>query len=111
MCHTGYNVEDAVIVNRGALERGILEQLIIILIKHMKVESMMGMKIETKFMDTNNDNVLETKEGYDYSHLIQIGTNKRRNKVGGKLVIGMGTNSFLNQVYMLIILLKLKRDK
>ena len=31
----------------------------------------MGMKIETKFMDTNNDNVLETKEGYDYSHLIQ----------------------------------------
>ena len=27
------------------------------------------MKIETKFMDTNNNNVLETKEGYDYSHL------------------------------------------
>ena len=23
MCHTGYNVEDAVIINRGALERGI----------------------------------------------------------------------------------------
>ena len=29
----------------------------------------MGMKIETKFMDTNNDNVLGKKEGYDYSHL------------------------------------------
>ena len=36
MCHTGYNVEDAVIVNRGALERGILELHIIILIKHTK---------------------------------------------------------------------------
>ena len=49
-------------------------------------------------MDTNNDNVLETKEGYDYSHLDpKSGLIKEGTKVGEKtVVIGMGTNSILN---------------
>ena len=99
MCHTGYNVEDAVIINRGALERGIFRTTYYNTYKaHEEVESMMGMKIETKFMDTNNDNVLETKEGYDYSHLDpKSGLIKEGTKVGEKtVVIGMGTNSMLN---------------
>ena len=99
MCHTGYNVEDAVIVNRGALERGIFRTTYYNTYKaHEEVENMMGMKIETKFMDTNKDNVLETKEGYDYSHLDpNSGLIKEGTKVGEKtVVIGMGTNSFLN---------------
>ena len=99
MCHTGYNVEDAVIVNRGALERGIFRTTYYNTYKaHEEVESVMGMKIETKFMDTNNDNVLETKEGYDYSHLDpKSGLIKEGTKVGEKtVVIGMGTNSMLN---------------
>ena len=70
MCHTGYNVEDAVIINRGALKEAFLEPYYNTYKAHEEVDSIMGMKIETKFMDTNNDNVLETKEGYDYSHLI-----------------------------------------
>jgi DNA-directed RNA polymerase II subunit RPB2 len=99
MCHTGYNVEDAVIVNRGALERGIFRTTYYNTYKaHEETDSMMGMKIETKFMDTNNDNVLETKEGYDYSHLDpKSGLIKEGVKVGEKtVVIGMGTNSILN---------------
>ena len=107
MCHTGYNVEDAVIINRGALERGIFRTTYYNTYKaHEEVESMMGMKIETKFMDTNNENVLETKEGYDYSHLdSKSGLIKEGTKVGEKtVVIGMGTNSMLNQEYMWIIL-------
>ena len=99
MCHTGYNVEDAVIINRGALERGIFRTTYYNTYKaHEEVESVMGMKIETKFMDTNNDNVLETKEGYDYSHLDpKSGLIKEGTVVGEKtVVIGMGTNSMLN---------------
>ena len=99
MCHTGYNVEDAVIINRGALERGIFRTTYYNTYKaHEETESIMGMKIETKFMDTNNDNVLETKEGYDYSHLDpKSGLIKEGTKVGEKtVVIGMGTNSMLN---------------
>ena len=99
MCYSGYNVEDAVIVNRGALERGIFRTTYFNTYKaHEEVESMMGMKIETKFMNSNNENVLETKEGYDYSHLDPIsGLIKEGTKVGEKtVIIGMGTNSILN---------------
>ena len=99
MCHTGYNVEDAVIVNRGALERGIFRTTYYNTYKaHEEVENMLGMKIETKFMDTNNPNVLQTKEGYDYSHLDpHSGLIKEGSKVGEKtVVIGMGTNDYLN---------------
>ena len=99
MSHTGYNVEDAIIVNRGALERGIFRTTYYNTYKaHEETESMMGMKIETKFMDSGAENVLETKEGYDYSQLDPIsGLIKEGTEVGEKtVVIGMGTNSILN---------------
>ena len=99
-CYSGYNVEDAIIINKASLDRGLFRTTYYNTYKaHEETDSMMGMKIETKFMDTNNDNVLETKEGYDYSHLDpKSGLIKEGTKVGEKtVVIGMGTNSILNQ--------------
>ena len=56
------------------------------------------MKIETKFMDTNNDNVLETKEGYDYSHLDpKSGLIKEGTKLEKKLLLLVWEQIVLNQ--------------
>jgi DNA-directed RNA polymerase II subunit RPB2 len=95
-CYTGYNVEDAVLINEGALKRGLFRTT------YFSVYEAYEEKIKTdehlvekKF--TNIDSKMETvvgkKLGYDYSKLDEYGLVKEGTEITDEtIIIGMSSN-------------------
>jgi DNA-directed RNA polymerase II subunit RPB2 len=71
MCYSGYNVEDAVIINEGALKRGLFRTTYYNSYEAHEEKENIGGAQETKvFINSmNNNQVSNLKEGYDYSKL------------------------------------------
>tara|TARA_Y100001970_G_scaffold27641_1_gene33765 strand:- start:2140 stop:7077 length:4938 start_codon:yes stop_codon:yes gene_type:complete len=98
MCYSGFNVEDAVIINRASLERGLFRTTYYNMYDaHEEKQNIGGAKIDTRFMNIENNNVIGLKPGYDYSHLDpKTGLIKENTRVKEKVVvIGKATNSML----------------
>ena len=69
-CYSGFNVEDAVIINRAALERGLFRTTYYNMYDaHGEKTNIGGASIDTRFMSIMDNNVIGLKPGYDYSHL------------------------------------------
>ena len=104
MCYSGFNVEDAVIINRASLERGLFRTTYFNMYDaHEEKQNVGGANIDTKFMNIMNNNVIGLKPGYDYSHLDpKTGLIKENTRVTEKVVvIGKATNSMLdNDLYV-----------
>jgi DNA-directed RNA polymerase II subunit RPB2 len=99
MCYSGYNVEDAVIINKAALDRGLFRTTYTSTYEAREEKSAIGnVVIEKSFMNVNNNNVIGKKPGYDYSKLDEIsGLIKENSIVNDKtILIGMATNSMVN---------------
>ena len=99
MCYSGYNVEDAVIINEGSLKRGLFRTTYYNTYKaHEETEQSGNIKIEKKFMNVLDKNILGIKPGYDYQDLDKkSGIIKENSEVTEKTVImGMGSNSILS---------------
>ena len=97
-CYSGFNVEDAVIVNRAALERGLFRTTYFNMYDaHEEKEHIGGAKMNTTFMSIMDNNVIGLKPGYDYSHLDpETGLIKENTRVKDKVVvIGKTTNSLV----------------
>jgi DNA-directed RNA polymerase II subunit RPB2 len=95
MCYTGYNVEDAVLINEGALQRGLFRTTYYTTYesheeKEIKRESVVK---ETVFGNIENTpNVMGTKEGCDYSLLDEHGVIRENVEVNEKtILIGMSS--------------------
>ena len=70
MCYTGFNVEDAIILNKGSLERGMFSTTKYEMYESFEeIETIEGVEIKTKFLDVERHNVIRKKPGYDYSKL------------------------------------------
>ena len=70
MCYTGYNVEDAVIINEASLKRGLFRTTYFSTYESTEEkEKVGGIEISTEFMDVTKHNVIGLKSGYDYSYL------------------------------------------
>ncbi len=70
MCYSGFNVEDAVIINRGFLERGGFSTTKFEVYETFEESSKVGnTNIDTKFLNIEDNNVVGLKPGYDYSKL------------------------------------------
>ena len=71
MCYSGYNVEDAVIINEGALKRGLFRTTYYNSYEAHEEKENVGGATETKIFINPMDNgvVHKLKEGYDYSLL------------------------------------------
>ena len=70
MCYTGYNVEDAVIINEGSLKRGLFSTTYYNMYEDYEETSKIGNnKVDKIFMNIEDNNVMNIKEGYDYSKL------------------------------------------
>ena len=70
MCYTGYNVEDAVIMNKAALDRGLFRTTYFNMYEAEEEETKIGNKeVGSEFMNIEDNDVIGLKTGYDYSKL------------------------------------------
>ena len=96
MCYSGYNVEDAIIVNEGSLKRGLFSTTYYNTYEaHEEQEKVGNLSISSKFMNVNDVNITGLKPGYDYSNLdVKTGIIKENTIVTDKsVIIGKATNS------------------
>jgi len=96
MCYTGYNVEDAILVNEGALKRGLFQTTYYSTYETHEEKSQTGEgTIEKKFTNIQDDtDVVGTKLGYDYSKLDKYGIIKENTEIDDKTVlIGLAATS------------------
>ena len=75
MSYTGYNVEDAILINEGALKRGLFR-------------TPGAIATNSFFSDVSKQaSVVGTKPGYDYSHLDKWGLIKENTPLNDKIVL------------------------
>ena len=94
MCYTGYNMEDAVLINEGSLKRGLFRTTYYTTYETHE-EKIVGPngKAESEKIFTNIENatnIIGTKPGYEYQHLDEHGLVREGTAVHDKMVlIGM----------------------
>jgi hypothetical protein len=96
MCYTGYNVEDAILINEGALKRGLFRTTYYSTYEaHEEMSKTGDIVSDKKFTNIESlENVVGTKPGYDYSKLDQYGIIQENTEINDKTVlIGLTTNS------------------
>ena len=92
MCYTGYNVEDAVLVNEGALQRGLFQTTYFSTYEaHEEDRSSGGDRVTTDKHFTNIERapgvVVGLKPGYDYSQLDESGMIRRGTPIHDKTIL------------------------
>jgi DNA-directed RNA polymerase II subunit RPB2 len=88
MSYTGYNVEDAILVNEGAIKRGIFRTSYFTMYEAREESSQIGGgKADIRFANIENHNVTGIKPGYDYSLLDKDGLIKENTPMDDKIVV------------------------
>ena len=99
MCFTGYNVEDAILINEGALKRGLFRTTYYTTYEaHEEKET----NADTTYLKTfnnieqliNDNDIYGTKPGYDYSKLNEFGLIEENIEIDDKTVL-IGASSFM----------------
>jgi DNA-directed RNA polymerase II subunit RPB2 len=109
MCYTGYNVEDAILVNEGAIQRGLFNTTYYtVYSEHEERKKEQygagqggqggqegGLIIDKRFTNIENEpNIVGLKPGHDYSKLDRNGLIKENTPVDDKtIIIGYTSNS------------------
>jgi len=95
MSFTGYNVEDAILINEGAVNRGIFRTTYYSMYQAREESSKVsGSTVNSFFADVSKKEVMGTKKGYDYGYLNQHGIIEENTPLNDKMiVIGKITNS------------------
>jgi hypothetical protein len=96
MCYTGYNMEDAVLINEGALKRGLLRTTYYSTYETHEEKSRNSQDVlESEKIFTNIEktaNIIGTKPGFEYDHLDEYGIVREGTEVHDKMVlIGMSS--------------------
>ena len=94
-CYTGYNVEDAVLINEGALKRGLFRTTYFSVYEtHEEKIKTAEYEVDKKFTDieSKDDVVIGKKLGYDYSKIDKYGLVKEGTEITDEtIIIGMTT--------------------
>ena len=99
MCYTGYNVEDAILVNEGSLKRGMFRTTYYSTYEMHEEKSKSGENTTENIFSNieNQHNVVGTRTGYDYSKLDNYGLVQENTEINEKTVlIGMISSSSAN---------------
>ena len=99
MCYTGYNVEDAILVNEGALKRGLFRTTYYSTYEsHEEKSKTSDATVETTFTNIEKRiGVVGTKPGFDYSKLDEHGIICENTELTDKTVlIGLATSTSLD---------------
>ena len=87
MSYTGYNVEDAILINEGALNRGIFRTTYYSMYEEREESSKVSGLSNSKFANIEKNKVTGTKPGYDYSLLDDYGMIKENTPVNDKMIL------------------------
>jgi hypothetical protein len=98
MSYTGYNVEDAILINAGSVARGIFRTTYYSMYEAREESSKIsGSMTNSYFADVQSKNVTGLKAGFDYSHLDKYGLIKEDTPLNDKMVvIGKVTSNSLD---------------
>jgi len=95
MCYTGYNVEDAILINEGALHRGLFRTTYYTTYEGHEEKEIKREQVSKEVLFSNIEkttNITGTKEGYDYSMLDENGMIRENTDVTDKtILIGMSS--------------------
>ena len=100
MSYTGYNVEDAILINEGSIHRGIFRTTYFSMYESREESSKIsGTNVNSVFTDVANSKkkIVGIKPGYDYSQLDQYGMVKENIPVNDKMVIIGQVTSSVNE--------------
>ena len=94
-CFTGFNVEDAIILNRASLDRGLFRTTYFTMYEaHEESSKVAHTVIDSKFCNIESENVVGLKPGFDYSYLDTNGLIKENTPINDKtIIIGKCMNS------------------
>jgi DNA-directed RNA polymerase II subunit RPB2 len=95
MCYTGYNVEDAILINEGAVQRGIFRTTYFSSYETREESSKVTGMTNSKFANIEKNNVIGKKQGYDYSYLDEHGLIKENTEINEKIILIGKINSSL----------------
>ena len=88
MSYTGYNVEDAILINKGSLERGLFRTTYYTMYEDKEEStSVKGVNSNTRFTNVQKTEAKGIKPGYDYSYLDEWGLVKEGTQMHDKIVV------------------------
>jgi DNA-directed RNA polymerase II subunit RPB2 len=99
MVYTGYNMEDAVLINQGALDRGLFRTTYYTTYEAHEESSKNAHTVtDKKFTNIEREQgVIGTKPGYNYSELDRFGIIRENTVINDKtILIGMTSNNTVN---------------
>jgi DNA-directed RNA polymerase beta subunit len=95
MCYTGYNVEDAILINEGSIQRGIFRTTYYSSYETREESSKVTGSTSSKFANIEKNNVTGKKQGFDYSYLDEHGLVKENTELNDKIILIGKINSSL----------------
>ena len=88
MSYTGYNVEDAILVNKGSLDRGLFRTTYFTMYEDTEESTTVkGTSTNTRFTNVEKTEAKGIKPGYDYSYLDEWGLVKEGTQMHDKIVV------------------------
>lgn len=99
MCYSGYNVEDAIIFNQAAIDRGLFNTSYY---SCYETRESIGTNDITEISNINNKVVMKLRAGYDYSQLDERGLIKENTPISNDKItlIGMTTRNKNTEGYI-----------
>ena len=95
MAYTGYNVEDAMLINEGSILRGMFRTTYFSMYEAKEESSKVTGMNNSKFANVEKNNVIGKKKGYDYSFLDDYGLIRENTELNDKMIIIGKINSNL----------------
>ena len=96
MSHTGYNVEDAILINEGSIKRGMFRTTYYSSYETREESSKINGTNDSKFANIEQNNVVGKKRGHDYSFLDDHGLIRENTELNDKIILIGKINSSLN---------------
>ena len=87
MSYTGYNVEDAILINEASVARGIFRTTYYSMYEAREESSKVTGSTSSKFANIQKNNVVKLKQGFDYSFLDDHGLVKENTELNDKVIV------------------------
>jgi len=98
MTYTGYNVEDAILINEGSILRGMFRTTYYSSYEAREESSKVTGMNNSKFANIEKNNVIGKKKGFDYSYLDDYGLIKENTELNDKMIlIGKINSNMVNK--------------